>query len=235
MTVFCDMSIGGLLSIFSRRIEENTVTGSYTPLGWVRLAWEVGLTRLFHRDARLIRRPLYLRGARNIAFGKRITIGRGARIEAFGRTGETNILFGTDVEINDYAHIGSVRRITIGNRVLIASRVFITDHNHGAYSDRDVEMCYLRPIGGTGDISDWSAPTVPPGERPLSIAPVVIGDDVWLGEGVAVLPGVTIGAGSIVGANAVVTRDIPPASIAVGIPARVVRRYDPERGWIAVS
>ena len=57
------------------------VAGAYTPLGWIRLAWEVGLTRLFQPGARLIRRPLYLRGARNISFGKRITIGRGARID----------------------------------------------------------------------------------------------------------------------------------------------------------
>lgn len=213
------------------------MAGAYTPLGWIRLAWEVGLTRLFQPGARLIRRPLYLRGARNIAFGRRMTIGRGARIEAFGASDEINISFGTDVEINDYVHIGSVRRVAIGDRVLIASRVFITDHNHGAYSDRDVEMQYLRPEGMATDVAtiDPSAPSVPPGKRPLSIAPVTICDDVWLGEGVAVLPGVTIGAGSIVGANAVVTRDIPPACIAVGIPARVVRRYDPDRGWIAAS
>lgn len=213
------------------------MAGAYTPLGWIRLAWEVALTRLFQRGARLIRRPVYLRGVKHIDFGRGITIGRGARIEAFGTGDQINVKFGKNVEINDYVHIGSANRITIGDRVLIASRVFITDHNHGTYSDGAVEIRHLRQTDkalGDDPSVDRSAPFVPPGERPLSIAPVTIGDDVWLGEGVCVLPGVSIGAGSIIGANAVVTRDIPPASIAVGIPARVVRRFDPECGWISV-
>ena len=53
-------------------------------------------------------------------------------------------------------------------------------------------------------------------------ADVVIGRDAWLGARVMVMPGVTIGAGSVVGAGAVVTRDLPPLSIAAGVPARVV-------------
>lgn len=211
------------------------MAGAYTSWGWIRLAWDVGLTRLFQPGARLIRRPLYLRGMRHIVFGRRITIGRGARIEAFGAGDEINISFGADVEINDYVHIGSACRIAIGDRVLIASRVFITDHNHGVYSERPVEVRHLRQTDGSSAADRSSDPSVPPGKRPLSMAPVTICDDVWLGEGVCVLPGVTIGAGSIVGANAVVSRDIPPASIAVGIPARVVRRFDAEHGWIAVA
>jgi maltose O-acetyltransferase len=54
-------------------------------------------------------------------------------------------------------------------------------------------------------------------------APIVVGDNVWLGGGVVVLPGVTIGADTVVGAGAVVTRDLPPGVVAVGNPARVVR------------
>lgn len=215
------------------------MAGSYTLFGWLRMAWEVALTRGLYPDARLIRRPFYVRGVRHIDLGRRITIGRGMRLEAFGSGRETNIVFGDDVQINDHVHIGSEGRITIGDRVLIASRVFITDHNHGHYGEG---LATMRPTrrgpegaGLDGSRPEHSAPSVPPADRPLSIAPVVIGDDVWLGEGVCVLPGVTIGAGSIVGANAVVTRDIPPASIAVGIPARVVRRYEPGRGWVAVS
>lgn len=54
-------------------------------------------------------------------------------------------------------------------------------------------------------------------------APIVIGDRCWLGAGVVVLPGVAVGADSVVGAGSVVTKDVPPGSIAVGSPARVVK------------
>ena len=56
--------------------------------------------------------------------------------------------------------------------------------------------------------------------------PITIGRDVWIGGGAIVLPGVTIGDGAVVGAGSVVTRDVPPASVAVGNPARVVRQID---------
>ncbi|MGY1802482.1 sugar O-acetyltransferase [Blastococcus sp. SYSU D00922] len=59
-------------------------------------------------------------------------------------------------------------------------------------------------------------------------APIVIGDNVWLGGGVIVLPGVTIGADTVVGAGAVVTRDLPAGVVAVGNPARVVKTLDGE-------
>jgi maltose O-acetyltransferase len=57
--------------------------------------------------------------------------------------------------------------------------------------------------------------------------PIAIGDNVWLGGGVIVLPGVTIGANTVVGAGAVVVRDLPPDVVAVGNPARVVRPVEP--------
>jgi maltose O-acetyltransferase len=57
--------------------------------------------------------------------------------------------------------------------------------------------------------------------------PITIGDNVWLGGGVIVLPGVTIGDDTVVGAGAVVTRDLPPAVVAVGNPARVIRAVEP--------
>jgi len=60
-------------------------------------------------------------------------------------------------------------------------------------------------------------------EQPVESKPVVIGADVWIGAGASVLPGVTIGDGAVIGARAVVTKDIPPNAIAVGIPAKVIR------------
>ena len=144
--------------------------------------------------------------------GRGLTTGPGLRLDAFPPLeGDGPVLtIGNDVQVNDAVHIGAAHRVQIGNRVLLASRVFITDHNHGSYS-------------GAGAQSD---PRVAPSLRALSTAPVVIEDDAWLGECVVVLPGVTIGKGAIIGSLSVVTRDVPPYTIAVGSPARAIKRYD---------
>jgi lipopolysaccharide O-acetyltransferase len=156
-----------------------------------------------------MRRPLRIRGRRWVSLGPNFTSGPGLRIDAFGDDSTSGIIIdiGSDVTLNDYVHIGAVDSIKIGNRVLIASRVFITDHSHGSY--------------GRGGVH--TDPRVAPGERLLSASPVVIEDDVWLGEFVSVLAGVRIGQGSIIGTMSTVTRDIPPYCIAVGSPARVIK------------
>lgn len=116
---------------------------------------------------------------------------------------------GSGVQMNDYVHIAVAQSVIIGDRVLIASKVFISDHNHGNYSGHEQQ----------------DNPLTPPADRNLFCAPVVIEDDVWIGEFVAVLPGVTIGKGSIIGTHSTVTKSIPPYSIAVGSPARVMKQY----------
>ena len=62
--------------------------------------------------------------------------------------------------------------------------------------------------------------------------PTIVGDNVWLGRNVAVLPGVTIGDGAVIGVNSVVTRSIPPNSFAAGSPAQVIRKLDIPEGWL---
>lgn len=99
--------------------------------------------------------------------------------------------------------------IVIGDDIWTGPNVYITDQNHG-YED------VLEPIG-----KQFEAPRR-----------VVIGNGAWLGTNVVVLPGVTIGEHVAVGAGAVVTRDLPAFSVAVGNPARVIRRYEPGDGWV---
>lgn len=97
------------------------------------------------------------------------------------------------------AIVSAQERITIGNDVLIAEYVTIRDQEHRF------------ECGAT----TW--------ENGFDTAPIVIGNNVWLGAKVTVLKGVTIGNNVVVGANSVVTHDLPDNTVAVGAPARVIR------------
>lgn len=178
--------------------------------GVIRLARDVMFSKFVFPQARIIRRPFYIRGKSYIKIGRNFTCGVGLRMDVFSATAKPCLMIGENVQMNDYVHITACDSVRIGNNVLIASKVFITDHNHGSYGFQDRH----------------DSPDVPPIKRELSWAPVVIGDNVWLGEFVAVLAGVKIGQGSLIGAMSVVTKDIPPFCIAVGCPAKVIKRYN---------
>ncbi|AZI23391.1 acetyltransferase [Chryseobacterium taklimakanense] len=169
-------------------------------------------TKLFFPSARIVRFPIDVRNKQYIDFGKNLTTGFGCRIETFpeNKTAGKILRFGNDVQMNDYVHITAMQSVKIGNNVLMASKIYISDCSHGSYS---------------GDIND-STPDSVPSERPLFSKPVVIEDNVWLGEFVSVLPGVTIGKGTIVGANSVVSKSLPPNVIAVGSPAKPIKKYN---------
>lgn len=80
-----------------------------------------------------------------------------------------------------------------------------------------------------------SSPDEAPDHREYITAPVKIGKNVWLGEGCIVMPGVTIGDGAVIGAHSIVNKSIPPASVAVGAPAKVIKKYSFEQGiWLKV-
>ena len=153
-------------------------------------------------------------GLSNIKIGRNFNAGRNLWLEAVSSHGLEKynplIIIKDNVAINDSVHIGATNYVEIGNNVLMASKIYISDHNHGIY---------------TGD--DQSNPLIPPNQRIVNNdKKVIIEDDVWIGEMVSILPGVTIGKGSIIGAGSVVTRDIPKYSIVVGNPARVIKSYD---------
>lgn len=165
-------------------------------------------TKLFFENARLVRRPIFIKGKEKIKFGKNFTTGRYCRIEAYSNKKET-IVIGENCQINDNVHIGAVEKIEIGNNVLIASKVFISDHNHGKYQGEK-----------------QSSPLEKPVERELKSNPIKIGDNVWIGEFCSILPGVTIGKGSIIGSNSTITKDVPEYTIVVGNPGKVIKKYN---------
>lgn len=155
-----------------------------------------------------------LRGLSNIQIGDNFVSGVGLRLEAVIRHGGSRyspkIIIKDNVLVSDYVHIGAVNHVEIGSGVLMGSKVYITDHGHGTYSG---------PV--------QSRPEEPPNARSVkSDKSVILEDNVWLGESVTVLSGVRIGFGSIIGSNSVVTKDIPPYCIAVGAPAKVVKKWD---------
>ena len=187
--------------------------------GSLRLVRELIYTKLFFPGARLIRFPFYIRGRKHVSYGSNFTTGVGLRIDAFSDEDAIVVKIGNNVQLNDYVHIGAIVCVDIGDDVLVASRVFISDHNHGRFDGSD----------------PFDAPMVPPSLRPLNGKPVRIGNRVWIGENVCIMPGVSIGEGAVVGAGAVVTKDVPENSIVVGNPAKVFKSYDMVTGeWTRV-
>lgn len=131
------------------------------------------------------------------------------------------LTIGVSARLSDNVHVACLDRVTVGDHLLCGSGVLITDHAHGSYRAGEV----------------GSDPETPPSQRPLrSAGPVWIGSNVWLGDGVAVLAGAVIGDGCVIGANSVVTGTIPPRTVAVGTPARPIRRWEPNsRSWVPIA
>lgn len=139
-----------------------------------------------------------------IASRRHVKVGRGSNIHPtviFRQPERISIGSNCSINHNNVFQAGkSLATITLGNNVLTAANVMFIAYSHN-YDDVDIPIMYQ-------DCYDAS---------------IVVGDDVWIGHGVTIMPGVHIGKGAVIGAGAVVKNDIPPYSIAVGVPARVVK------------
>lgn len=165
----------------------------------------------------------YLRGLSAIEMGEDLSAGEGLWLEAITKyndqTFSPRIVIGQHVRISHFVHIAATHLVEIGDNVLMGSKVMITDHNHGQYS------------------REHTSPQVAPALRPLDCDQrVVIGRNVWLGDGVVVTAGASVGEGSVIGANSVVLGNIPAFTIAVGVPAKVRKAFNFESGkWYNVE
>ena len=126
------------------------------------------------------------------------------------------LTIGDGTEIGNHSTIAAHHEIIIEKDVLTGPHVFIADYNH--------------------DYRDVTLPVSKQGEFAPADSKVVIGEGTWLGTNVVVVGKVHIGKHCVIGANSVVTRDIPDYSVAAGIPAKVIKRYDFEKKeWVRVK
>lgn len=179
-------------------------TNQARPRLWVRIF----LNRFYHQKGKavVIRRWVRM----DVVPFNHFSIGNNSMIEDF-----TTVNNGVgDVVIGENSLIGLgnviIGPVKIGNNVILAQNIVASGLNHN-YDD------VTQPIHQQG----------------VNVAPIVIEDDCWIGANTVVTAGVTIGKHSVVAAGAVVTKSIPPFSVAVGNPARVIKRYDEtQKEWI---
>lgn len=163
----------------------------------------------------VVGKNIILRNPQYISCGKNVVIGDESKLLCWDSYGEEKYDDLPEIQIGDnfYATrnftIQCANKVIIGKNVLAASNVFIIDYNHGI---NPLTMSYL--------------------DNPLTRGVVFIDDGVWIGNDVIILPNVHIGKKSIIGAGSVVTKNIPEFCIAVGNPAKVIKKFDiKENRW----
>jgi acetyltransferase-like isoleucine patch superfamily enzyme len=155
-----------------------------------------------------IHAPVFVKNPQYVSIGNNFSALWNLRIEAWDKyyndSFKPEVVIGNNVGLNSDVHIGCINKIIIGNNVLMASRIYISDHFHGEINKKSLLL--------------------PPVQRSLySKGPIIIEDNVWIGEGVCIMPNVTIGKNSIIGANAVVNNSFPENSVIAGVPAKLIK------------
>lgn len=151
-----------------------------------------------------ILKPLKITNPKNIIIRNRVVVNKYSWLLTLQIDEKTpELIFDDDCIIGHFNHITCVNRVIIGKNVLTADRVYITDNYHG-YEDINMPIS-KQPIKSKGK--------------------VIIGDETWIGDNVSIIS-CKIGKHCVIGANSVVNKDIPDYSIAVGAPAKVIKRYN---------
>ena len=158
--------------------------------------------------------PLKVEGMEHISIGQNVMINNGVWLAALPLTGSNvELTIADGVSIGHFNHIYATSSITIEKDVLTADKVYISDNLHH-YEDVEVPVI-KQPVKQCNS--------------------VVIGEGAWLGENVCII-GASVGKHSVVGANSVVTHSIPDFCVAVGCPARIIKKYDfTKHAWVIVN
>ena len=159
-------------------------------------------------------RPFRIDGPEGIELGSGTTMQRGGWLYCAGVDGiPASLKLGKGCVLGYNNHIAAVRDVVMGDHVLTANNVYISDNIH-EYKDISRPILH-QPVRFKGEVS--------------------IGEGCWIGENACII-GARVGRNCVIGANAVVTHDIPDYSVAVGVPAVVIREFDPQlQRWITRS
>ena len=173
-------------------------------------------TAIFNKNAKLGKNTIFGAQSNCINDGGDIIIGNNCDIHAIISVKKNGVIkIGSFTTIRGNSVIGAVKKIEIGDYVIISNNVTIYDNNNHPISPvKRMEMC---KSGFYSNLWDW---------KYSRFSSIKIEDNVWIRERAVILKGVTIGKGSVIGCNSVVTKSIPPYSIAVGNPAVVVKSIE---------
>lgn len=152
-----------------------------------------------------------VQGKKYISIGRNSVVQRGGWLLALKINDRVPMLeIGDNCAIGDYCHITAVRKVKIEDDVLLANNVYISDNLHG-YENIKIPII---------------------NQEVIYKKEVIIGSGSWIGENVCII-GASVGRNSVIGCNSVVTKDIDDYCIAVGSPARVIKRFDfNTRQWV---
>lgn len=153
-----------------------------------------------------------VKGKDKISIGNDCFIGKDFLLGVYGKEGEIKI--GDRFCAQQRVRISAVESVEIGDDVLLGSNILITDNDHGI--NPTIEGSYAR--------------------QQCTASPVLIGDGVWIGEQCVILKGSHIGKRAVIGANSLVKGNIPPYTIAVGSPAKVIKIWNNEQQkWVKIG
>ena len=148
---------------------------------------------------------IHLTGKKYLNVDKNVRFGRNCKIDCISiKSNHPKLDIGKNVFIMNNVHIGCLNEVSIGEDTLIGSNVLIEDHSHG-------------------NINELLSENPKKNNNLYSKGKINIGKNVWICDGVIILPGVTIGDNSVVGAGSIVTKDIPSNSIYAGNPAKYIK------------
>lgn len=149
-----------------------------------------------------IAKPIYIGNARRIFVGKRVRVLPHARIEVVDKT--SSIVFQANISIGQNFHITSAADLVIGESTTIAENVMITNIDH-EYQQINKHIM----------------------DQPLLVKETRVGENCFIGFGAVIQAGTILGKQCVVGANAVVRGHFPDYCVIVGVPAKIVKRYNP--------